>query len=99
MDIDQEIKNLIDEYVKKIEDKEAELTLFKKEIEQILSDSKEELVRATANLDAKFNDNNITEEEYLAELREEKEVILKNTKERLDLLVQGLSTDMDVSQV
>ena len=85
--MDVEIKNLIEEYVKKIENKEEELTLFKKEIEKIISESKKELQQVTIDLDVKFNANDISEEEYLASFRQSKENILKSTKEKMDSLI------------
>jgi hypothetical protein len=87
MDIDQEIKNLIEEYVKKIEDKEEELTLFKKEIDSIISESKKELQQVTTDLEVKFNANEINEEEYLISFRKSKEDILKRAKEKMDVLI------------
>lgn len=87
MEMDEEIKNLIEEYVKKIEDKEEELTFFKKEIDLIISESKKELQQATADLDAKFDVNKISEEEYLTLFRKSKEDILKKSKEKMDSLI------------
>jgi len=85
--MDDEIKNLIEEYIKKIEDKEEELTLFKKEIDKIIFESKKELQQVTVDLDAKFDANNISEEEYLVFFRKSKEDILKKTKEKMATLI------------
>lgn len=88
--MDEEIKNLIEEYVKKIEDKEEELTSFKKEIDLIIFESKKELQKVTSELDVKFNSNNISEEEYLGLFRKNKEDILKSAKEKMNALIQSL---------
>ena len=85
--MDEEIKNLIEEYVKKIEDKEEELTLFKNEIDSIILESKKELQKVTSELDVKFNSNNISEEEYLGLFRKNKEDILKSAKEKMNALI------------
>lgn len=88
--MDEEIKNLIEEYVKQIENKEADIVLLKREIDKIVFHGQKEMKDVLANLDTKFDENNITEEQYLEMLRAEKEKILQKTKERLDLLVQGI---------
>ncbi len=93
MDTQQEIKKLIAEYVKKLEDKEGELTAFKKEIEAIISTSKEDLAKATTDLDLRFNNNEISEDEYLSLFRDQKQSILLATKGKLDALVKNLNTD------
>ena len=89
--MDPEIQNLIDEYIKQVEDKEGDLLAFQAKIDGIISDSKKELATTTADLDAKFDENKISEEEYLKMFREKKENILKETKEKLDSLVQSLA--------
>lgn len=91
MEIDTELQNLIDEYVKKIEGKEEELTSFNQEIEKIISDSKKELVKTTKDLDIKFDANNISEEEYLSLFRKGKAEILEKTKEKLNSLLTKLT--------
>lgn len=88
--MDQEIKSLIVEYIKKIEDKEEILTLFKSDIEKIISDSKKELEEILKILDIKFNNHNMSEEEYLKLFRKAKEDILEKTKVKLDSLVNSL---------
>jgi ribosomal protein S3 len=77
MEPEQEIKNLIEEYVKSIEGKEEELTSFKSSIDKILNESKKELQKVTSDLDAKFDSNNLSEEEYLTLFKQAKEDILK----------------------
>jgi glucose-6-phosphate-specific signal transduction histidine kinase len=94
MEPEQEIKNLIEEYVKSIEGKEEELTSFKSSIDKILNESKKELQKVTSDLDAKFDSNNLSEEEYLTLFKQAKEDILKNTKEQLDLLIQNLDNKL-----
>lgn len=90
MEIDKEIKNLIAEYIKKVEDKEEILTLFKNNIDKIISDSKKRLKQITSDLDIKFEANNISEEEYLNLFRKSKIEILNKTKEELNSLIQSL---------
>ena len=88
--MDQEIKNLIEEYVKKIGDKEEDLISFKSKIDEILLLSKQKLKKVTSDLDLKFNSNSIREEEYLNLFRKEKDEILQRTKEELDVLIKNL---------
>jgi uncharacterized protein (DUF342 family) len=87
MEIDPEIQNLIDEYVEQIESKEEDLTGLKRNIDGIISFARQELSRATSALDKKFDNNEISEEEYLTEFRAQKEDILKKTKEKLNSLL------------
>ena len=87
MKIDPEVQKLIDEFVEQVEKKEGELTSSKRDIDAIISNADSELSQVTANLEAKFNTNEISEEEYLVEFRKEKANILKNTKEKLDSLL------------
>ncbi len=87
MEIDPELQNLIDEYVKQIESKEDDLIGLKRNIDGIISVSKRELDSTTTSLEKKFNTNEISEEEYLTKFRAEKENILNNTKEKLDALL------------
>ncbi len=86
-EIDLELQNLINEYVKQIEAKEDDLVGLKRNIDGIISVSKQELKKATADFDKKFDANEISEEEYLVKFRTEKENILSKTKEKLDSLL------------
>jgi len=89
MEIDPELQKLIEEYVKQVESKEDDLVGLKRNIDGIISASKQELKNATTSLDKAFNDNKISEAEYLAKFRAEKEGILNKTKEKFNsLLVQ-----------
>lgn len=88
--MDEEIKNLVEEYVKQIESKEADFVLLKKGIDEIISHAQKEIGDTIADLDVKFDEHNITEEEYLALLRAEKGKILQKTKKRLGSLIQGI---------
>ena len=81
---------LIEEYVKKIGDKEEDLISFKSKIDEILLLSKQKLKKVTSDLDLKFNSNSIREEEYLNLFRKEKDEILQRTKEELDVLIKNL---------
>ncbi len=89
MEIDSELQNLIDEYVKQVESKEDDLLGLRRNIDGIISASKQELKSATAGLDKKFNAHEISEEEYLAQFRAEKENILKKAKEKFDSLLKS----------
>lgn len=84
MEIDAELQNLINEYVKQIESKEEDLVGLKRNIDGITSVAKQELKQAISELDKKFDANEISEEGYLVKLRAEKENILNKTKEKLD---------------
>lgn len=92
MEIDTELQNLIDEYVKKIEGKEEKLTSLNQEIEKIISDAKKELKILAADLDVKFDANKLGEEEYLTLFRKSKTEILEKTKEKLNSLVKSLES-------
>lgn len=87
MEIDLELQNLIDEYVKQVESKEEDLVGLKRNIDGIISASKRELQNHTLDLDKKFNGNEINEEEYLSEFRKVKENILKSAKEKLNSII------------
>ena len=87
MEIDVELQNLIDEYVKQVEAKEDDLLGLKSNIDGIILTSKNEMGKVTTSLDKAFNANKISEEEYLTKFRAEKENILKRTKEKLDALL------------
>jgi len=88
--MEEEIKKLIEDYVKQIEAKEPELTLFKKNIEDIKYNAHKKLSKVLADLDIKFNEYQIDEQEYLRLLTLEKNNILEKTQEDLDLLVKNL---------
>ena len=90
MKIDSELQNLIDEYIKQVESKEGDLVGLKNNIDGIISITQIEFKKVIADLDVKFDANEISEEEYLAKLRVEKENILKKTKDKLNSLVKGL---------
>ena len=81
--MDTELQNLINEYVKQIENKEEDLVNLKRNIEDIISFEKEELEQTIIELDKCFDKNEISEEEYLTKLRAEKENIINKTKEKL----------------
>jgi len=91
MKIDSELQNLIDEYVKQVESKEGDLIGLKNNIDEIISLAQTELKKLMTGLDVKFDANEISEEEYLAKLRAEKENILKRTKEKLGSLLTKLT--------
>jgi len=88
--MDQEIKDLIEKYVKQIESKEVDLVFLKKEIDKIIYNAHIEMKGILSDLDVKFNAYSITEEEYIYLVRKERENIVQNTKEKLDVLVQGI---------
>lgn len=81
--MDQELQELIIEYVKKIEAKESDINLIKIKVNNILDDAKKETEILITNLDIKFNENKISEGEYLIQLREEKDKILNIVKNKL----------------
>ena len=87
MKINAELQNIIDEYFKKVEDKQDDILGLKRNIDSIISLSKQELGKVTKTLDKDFDENKISEEEYLIKFREEKEIIVKNTIIKLDSLV------------
>lgn len=81
--MDQELQELIIEYVKKIEAKESDINLIKIKVNNILDDAKKETEILITNLDIKFNENKISEEEYLIQLQQEKDKILNIVKNKL----------------
>ena len=87
MEIDAELQNLIDEYIKQVEAKEDDLVGLKRNIDGIISVSKRELENAVSDLDKNFDANKINEEEYLVKLRAEKKNILDKAKSKMDALV------------
>ena len=91
--MDPEIKKLIDEYVEQIESKEPELRAFKDKIDVVISGAEKEFSILNNDLEAKFQDNKISEQEYLALFRDKKAIIIKETKDKLDSLVASLPTD------
>ena len=96
--MDEEIKNLINEYVKQIESKEADFVLLKREIDEIIFHAQNEMEIVLTDLDSKFDENKITEEEYLKLMGEQKSTILQNTKKRLDDVVtsiEGISIERE----
>ncbi len=88
--MDEEIQKIVQEYVKQIESKEADLVFLQREIDKVIFLAQKKVKDVMVELDAKFDENSISEEEYLSLLRAEKEKILLNTKESLDKLVQGI---------
>lgn len=90
MEIDKEIQKIIDDYVQKVIDNEESLFKLKNDIDQIINNSEEELMKMEDSIDQKFNKNLINEEEYLRVFRENKEIILQKTKEKLEDLVKSL---------
>lgn len=88
--MDEEIKNLIEEYVRQIENNEADISSLKTGIDEIVYSAKKEMGSALAGLDEKFDAGSITEEEYMDMARKEKAVILEKTKEKLDTAVHGI---------
>jgi hypothetical protein len=91
MKIDSELQNLIDEYIKQVESKEGDLVGLKNNIDGIISITQIEFKKVIADLDVKFDANEISEEEYLAKLRAGKKSILEKTKEKLDSLLTKLT--------
>ncbi|MEI8174599.1 MAG: hypothetical protein WCG28_01465 [bacterium] len=87
MEIDTELQNLINEYVKQVENKEDDLVGLRRNINGIILVSKQELKNETSDLDKKFNLNEISEEEYLIKFRAVKEGILNKTKDKLNSLL------------
>ncbi len=87
MEIDTELQNLINEYVRQIENKEEDLVGLKRNIDGITSVAKQDLKNTVSVLDKEFDANEIGEEEYLTRLRTEKQNILNKTKEKLDVFL------------
>ena len=92
MEIDAELKNLIDEYIKEIENKEGDLVSFKKMVDGVISDSKKSLDQTKENLEKRFEANEITEEEYLSLFRESKKSVLEEAKIKFSTLLSDLSS-------
>ena len=92
MEIDAELKNLIDEYIKEIENKEGDLVSFKKMVDGVISDSKKSLDQTQENLEKRFEANEITEEEYLSLFRESKKSVLEEAKIKFSTLLSDLSS-------
>lgn len=88
--MDNEIKDIIEEYVGQIENKEADIVSLKKEIDIIIDGAKKDMASLLAELDKKFDEGGITEQEYMDMARKEKELILEKAKGRLDLLVHEI---------
>lgn len=87
MELDTELQNLINGYVKQIESKVDDLAGLKRNIDSITSGSERELQQVIFELDKNFDAHEISEEEYLVKMRAEKENILKRAKEKLDSLL------------
>ena len=92
MEIDAELKNLIDEYIKEIENKEGDLVSFKKMVDGVISDSKKSLDQTKENLEKRFEAKEITEEEYLSLFRESKKSVLEEAKIKFSTLLSDLSS-------
>lgn len=87
MEIDEELKNLIAEYVRQIEAREDDLLGLQRNIDGITNTAKNELQKVTNQLDNKFDANEISEEEYLIQFRAAKADILKSTQGKMDALL------------
>ena len=57
---------------------------MKRKIDEIIFHAQAEMKAILTDLDAKFDENKITEEEYLKLMREQKSTILGKTKEKLE---------------
>jgi thymidylate kinase len=88
--IPADLANLINEYVKKIESKEEEMLFLKAKINDILKRAERRMELKISELDDLFNLHKINEEEYLKLLREEKNKILNETRDKLNLLLSDL---------
>lgn len=99
MDIDAEIKKLVDEYVSQIEAKSEDLEGLRRNIDDILAASDRKLAATTAELDKKFDAHEISEEEYLAEFRKTKDELLETTKSKLDELLAKYEKIYDHAEI
>lgn len=90
--MDEEIKKLVNDYVKEIEANEAICLSFKQDIDRVIQGAQNKMKTAIQNLDKAFEENGITEEEYLSMLREEKTKILQNAKQHLDSLLENIDS-------
>jgi hypothetical protein len=88
--IPADLANLINEYVKKIESKEEEMLFLKAKINDILKRAERRMELKISELDNLFNLHKINEEEYLKLLREEKNKILNETRDKLNFLLSDL---------
>jgi len=88
--MDDEIKKLIEDYVRQIESKEADFVFLQKEIDAIIFNTEQKVKTVQAALDVKFDMNDIHEEEYLKLFREAKERILQETNTELSALTQEI---------
>lgn len=88
--MDTDLQKLVDDFIKEINTYEGELASFKNNVDGILSETKNKANRLVAALDKKFDEESMSEEDYLRLLKEKKKEILDETKTNLDLLLKGL---------
>lgn len=96
--MDEELKKLIDDYVKEIEKREDDIRSLKNGIHHIISKAKKEMEDAAADLEEKFQSNTITEGEYLESIKKEKVRITSEVKSKLENFVQETARKSDSRQ-
>lgn len=90
--MEQELKQVIDEYIRAIEANESQLVHVKAKIDVYVARAEQELQGYISALDVKFDANEVTEEEFLAQVRSRKAEILADTKTKLNDLVATLQS-------
>jgi predicted PolB exonuclease-like 3'-5' exonuclease len=90
MKIEEEIQEVIDGFVESLEEKEDVLVSFNAKVQEIISQSKHKFELETDNLDKAIDEAKISEQEYRQGFLQLKNQIAEETKQALELLVQGL---------
>lgn len=90
MSIHPDLQKIIDDFAEAMNEKEVELTAFNDAIDVILDDAKKQMENKIVELDAKFQGETISEEEYLAEIKTWKTDVIAKTKQALEELVSNL---------
>jgi|APSaa5957512535_1039671.scaffolds.fasta_scaffold189036_2 hypothetical protein len=92
MEIDKDIQKLIDTFVDGIEIKKEELDSFKSSVDALLLNSQNRSDEVIKILDKRFDNNEITEGEYLKDYKEAKKQVVLDLKDELDKITSNLTS-------
>ena len=88
--MNQDLQNLLEEYLAQVETREGDLTTLNQEINFHLLNAKSRLQTATAELEQKLDAEEIDEEHFFQSLQEARDLIQKETKQKFEQLLANL---------
>ncbi len=90
MVVEKEIQEIIDNFIEELEGKQNAIIDFNRKVQEIIYKSKQAFNSETDKLNEHFLKAEISEQEYRQRFLKFKEQIIKETKQKLDILIQSL---------